>query len=47
MMHRYPKILPEPNYFGISKCYLTTIKRDDKLKLEIVIDMTPIQIITT
>lgn len=34
-----------PDHQGTSKRYLTIIKRDDNLKLEIVIDITLIQII--
>ena len=45
-MYRYPATPPEPNHLGTSKCYLTTTKRDNNLKLEIVIDIMPIQIIT-
>ena len=45
-MYLCPMTLLEPNHLRTSKCYLTITKRDNNPKLEIVIDMIQIQIIT-
>lgn len=45
MICQCPTNSSKPNYLRTSKCYLTITKRYDNLKIEIVIDITPIQII--
>lgn len=42
MIHWYPVALPKPNYLETSKCYLTTTKKNNNSKVEMVINIIQI-----